>query len=296
MCRDPFANGSADVTNNLRGIRLVYRPARIACRLWSDVSSMGIAISGRTRQICRPRLDVPTVRLLRMPDSTIHGETVACSIPKVGIIIPIMGIKRRALADALFSRTQQRVMGLLFGSPERSFYLNEVTRLAGMGIGTVQRELQSMASAGLLTVTRVGNQKHFQANRASPIFNELRAIAVKTFGVADVLREALAPVLERIEAAFVFGSLAKGTDRADSDIDVMIVSERLTYPEVIELLGRAEQHIGRKVNPTLYKPAELRRKLADDNGFLRRVMEQPKLPLIGSTDGFAEPRKARKNR
>ncbi len=207
-----------------------------------------------------------------------------------------MGMKTRALADALFSRTQQRVMGLLFGSPERSFYLNEVTRLAGMGIGTVQRELESMAAAGLLTVKKVGNQKHFQANRDAPIFTELRSIALKTFAVGDVLKEALRPAVDRIDTAFVYGSLAKGADRADSDIDVLIVSERLTYPEVIDLFASAEKRVGRKINPALYKPAELRRKLADDNGFLRRVMEQPKLLLAGSTDGLAESRKARKGR
>lgn len=207
-----------------------------------------------------------------------------------------MGMKTGVLADALFSRTQQRVIGLLFGTPERSFYLNEVTRLAGMGIGTVQRELESMAAAGLLTVRKVGNQKHFQANRESPIFNELRGIALKTFGVGDVLREALKGVVDRIETAFVYGSLAKGTDRADSDIDVLIVSERLTYPEAIDLFASAEKRVGRKIHPVIYKAAELRRKLADDNGFLRRIMEQPTVALIGSKDGLAESRKTRKGR
>jgi predicted nucleotidyltransferase len=207
-----------------------------------------------------------------------------------------MGTKAIGLSDALFSRTQQRVMGLLFGSPERSFYVNEVTRLAGVGTGTVQRELEGMASCGLLTVTKQGNQKHYQANRESPIFAELRGIVLKTFGVADVLRDALKPWGDRVEAAFVYGSVAKGTDKAGSDIDLMIVSDRLAYPEIIEALVTAEKRIGRRVNPTLYKPAEFRRKLADENAFLRRVMERPKLNLIGSTDGLAEPRKARKGR
>jgi len=225
-------------------------------------------------------------------ESPIHGWTV----PTLGIIIPNVGMKSRGLSDALFSRTQQRVLGLLFGNPERSFYANEVMRLAGVGVGSVQRELEGMAESGLLIVTRVGNQKHYQANRDSPIFAELRGIVLKTFGVADVLRDALQPLADRVEAAFVYGSVAKGTDRAGSDIDLMIVSDRLTYPEVLDVLEGAEKRFGRSVNPTVYKVSEFRRKLADDSAFLRKVMEQPQLPLIGSAHDIAEPRKSRKAR
>lgn len=200
------------------------------------------------------------------------------------------------LAEVLFSKTQRRVLGLLFGNTERSFYANEVMRFADIGIGTVQRELEAMSSCGLLTVSRIGNQKHFQANRACPIFDELRGIVLKTFGMADVLRKALAPVRDRIEVAFVYGSVAKGTDHSGSDIDLMILSDRTTYPEVLEAMGDSVQALGRVVNPVVYKVLEFRRKLAEDSSFLRRVMEHPKIYVIGSEDDLPEPRKSRKGR
>jgi len=118
------------------------------------------------------------------------------------------------VADALFAKVQQRVLGVLFGNPRRSFYANEVIALAHSGTGAVQRELARLEDAGLVTVTRVGKQKHYQANAASPVFEELRGLVLKTSGLADLLREALAPVERRIRAAFVYGSIAKGEDTA----------------------------------------------------------------------------------
>ena len=155
----------------------------------------------------------------------------------MGSIIPIVGMKRVSgkrqtevpspgLADALFAKVQQRVLGVLFGNPRRSFYANEVIGLARSGTGAVQRELARLEASGLVTVTRVGKQKHYQANAGSPIFEELRALVLKTVGLADVLRAALAPVSRCIRAAFVYGSIAKGQDTAASDIDLMVVSDR----------------------------------------------------------------------
>lgn len=130
------------------------------------------------------------------------------------------------MADALFSGTQQRVLGYLFGQPERSFFANELIHLAGAGSGAVQRELKRLADCGLVTVRRIGNQKHFQANPQAPIYQELCIITQKTFGLANPLMEALKPIEAEIEAAFVYGSVAKGKDTASSDIDLMIVPER----------------------------------------------------------------------
>jgi predicted nucleotidyltransferase len=200
-----------------------------------------------------------------------------------------MGTTRSALPDVLFSKTQRRVLGLLFGDPTRSYYTNEVVRFAGSGIGAVQRELENLSAAGLLTVTRIGNQKHYQANRESPIYSELRGIVLKTFGVADVLRGALAPLGDRIQLAFIYGSVAKGTDTASSDIDLMIISAQLSYPDVVVALEAAEQGLGRTINPSIYKPDEFRRKIAEDNAFLKRVTDQPRIFLIGSDDGLIEP-------
>jgi predicted nucleotidyltransferase len=186
-----------------------------------------------------------------------------------------------ALGDVLFSGVQQRLLTFLFGQPDRSFYTNELLRLTGTGKGALQRELERLQSAGLVTTTQIGNQKHYQANRAAPIFDEVRGIVQKTFGLADVLRVALADLARRIRVAFVFGSVAKGTDTAASDIDVLVVAEDLAYAELFEAIAAAETMLGRKVNPTLYSSAELARKRREDNHFVTRIVTQPKIFLIG---------------
>ena len=195
-----------------------------------------------------------------------------------------MGMMKCSVADALFSGLQQRLLAVLFGQPDRSFYGNELLRLTGTGRGALQRELEKLVSADLVTVTPVGNQKHYQANAAAPIFAELRGIVMKTLGLADVLRTALNAVSDRIELAFVFGSVAKGTDTATSDIDLMVVTETLTYADLFEGLAAAEQVLGRKVNPTLYTSAALAEKVRTENSFVLRVLSQPKIFLIGAED------------
>jgi predicted nucleotidyltransferase len=195
------------------------------------------------------------------------------------------------LGDALFSKTQRQVLGLLFGNPGRSYFANEIVRHAGVGSGSVQRELERLAAVGLLSITQIGNQKHYQANREAPIYEELRGIVLKTFGLADVLRQALAAFSGRIKVAFVYGSVAKATDTASSDIDVMIVSPSLSYSDVVAHLADTEAQLGRTVNPTLYKPADFARKLAGDNAFLSKVLNQPKIFLIGTEDDLPKPGK-----
>lgn len=192
-----------------------------------------------------------------------------------------MGMSKTSVADALFPGLQQRVLGLLFGQPDRSFYGNELLRLTGTGRGALQRELEKLVAADLVTVTSIGNQKHYQANAASPIFAELRGIVLKSIGLADVLRTALKDVADRIRIAFVFGSVAKGTDTAASDIDLMVVADELSYTDLFEGLATAEQMLGRKVNPTLYTPAALAEKIRAENNFVLRVLSQPKIFLIG---------------
>ena len=195
-----------------------------------------------------------------------------------------MGMMKCSVADALFSGLQQRLLAVLFGQPDRSFYGNELLRHTGTGRGALQRELEKLVSADLVTVTPIGNQKHYQANAAAPIFAELRGIVMKTLGLADVLRTALNAVADRIELAFVFGSVAKGTDTATSDIDLMVVTETLSYADLFEGLAAAEQVLGRKVNPMLYTPAALAEKVRTENSFVLRVLSQPKIFLIGTED------------
>jgi len=207
----------------------------------------------------------------------------------MGIKMPKMGTSknltklapRGSLADALFSGTQQRVLGLLFGQPERSFYATELISLAGVGSGAVQRELASLSQSGLVTVKAVGNQKHYQANPASPIYNELCGMVRKTVGLAEPLRAALAPLARQIKAAFVYGSIAKKEDTATSDIDLMLVSDTLTFNDTILALQAATELLGREVNPNILTQQDFAKRLAEDGSFVSRVMSQPKVWLIG---------------
>ena len=189
-----------------------------------------------------------------------------------------------AIGDALFTKTQQRVLGLLYGKPEQSYYLNEIVRLAAVGKGSVNRELDKLCAAGLLTVSRQGNQNHYQANANNPIFNELKAITQKTFGIVDIIKAALIPLLPQLNCAFIYGSVAQGTEHAGSDIDLMLVGDDMSYSEVMEMLAPAEKQLGRTINPTLYTVAEFTDRKNSHQPFITRVIEQPKLWLVGDSE------------
>lgn len=211
-------------------------------------------------------------------------------LPKLGMIIPNMGRQARSssgLADALFSPVQQRVLGLLFGQPTRSFQSAELIRLAGSGTGATHRVLTRLADAGLVTVERSGNQKHYRANRASPVFAELRGLIAKTVGLVEPLRQAMASKARQIHAAFVYGSVAKGHDKAGSDIDLMVISDRLGYQDLFEALQRAEAVLARPVNPNVMTPKEWRAKRAQPDSFAARIAAGPRLFVIGSDDDLA---------
>ena len=195
-----------------------------------------------------------------------------------------------SLADALFPKGRQRVLAVLFGNPGRSFYANEVIALAQSGTGAVQRELAALSEAGLITVTKQGNQKHYQANADAPVFAELRGLVLKTIGLADVLRVAMASLSAQIDLAFVYGSVAKHQDTAHSDIDVMIVSASLGYADVFGALESASATLGRKLNPTLYTPVDWSKRVEQDSAFVTRVLQQPKIWLIGKEEQLHAPR------
>jgi len=208
-----------------------------------------------------------------------------------------MGTKRRkpsnrepvdsGVADALFTKVQQRVLAVLFGNHARSFYANELIALACSGSGAVQRQLAQLEAAELVTVRRVGNQKHYQANASAPIFEELRSLVLKTSGLVDVLRAALAPLASQIDLAFVYGSVAKGKDTAKSDIDLMVVSEKVAYADIFATLEPATNRLRRTINPTLFSRMELDKRILDGTAFVKRVLEQPKLWVIGEDRGLA---------
>lgn len=189
-----------------------------------------------------------------------------------------------SLASALFTGTQQRVLGLLFGQPQRSFYLAELIARTRAGSGAVQRELAKLADSGLVTVRLVGNQKHYQANPGSPIYEELCGVVRKTVGLAEPLRAALSKLADRISAAFVFGSIAKRQDTASSDIDLMIVSDKLRYGDLFTALQPIQEQLGRTINPTILSRKDLDRRVKNDEAFIHRVLSQPKIWLFGSQD------------
>ena len=209
-------------------------------------------------------------------------------VPKSGMIVPVMGTKDGAsspgLAGALFSPVQQRVLGLLFGQPGRRFQSAELIRLAKSGTGAVHRQLSRLEAAGWVTATRVGNQKHYQANADCPAFEELRGLIAKTVGLVEPIRRALEPLAERITAAFIYGSIAKGTDSAGSDIDLLIIAEDVAYPEVFSALQSVESELGRSVNPNVMAVREWREKSGERGSFATRIASQPRLFVIGTDD------------
>ena len=203
--------------------------------------------------------------------------------------MPKMGRKAKlartpSLAGALFSMTQQRVLGLLFGRPDRSFYATEIIQAAGSGSGAVQRELARLEASGLVSMRRIGSQKHYQANPGSPLYEELVAIARKTFGLAEPLRAALKGLQPEIRAAFVYGSIAKREDTARSDIDLMVISDRLSYADLFQALEPLNERLGRPVNPTVLSVVEFKRKAGSRDSFLPRVLAQPKIWIVGGED------------
>lgn len=186
-----------------------------------------------------------------------------------------------SLSDALFSATQQKVLGLLYGKPDRSFYANEISRWAQVGKGGLMRELERLHNAGILSMTRQGNQTHYQANPECPIYSELLGIVRKTFGIAEQLRTALVPLTEQLVWAFIYGSVAKGSEHSGSDIDLMLIGEDLSYSDLMERLLPVEEQLGRTINPTLYTLPDWQAKKAAGNSFVIRVEQQDKIDLIG---------------
>ena len=208
----------------------------------------------------------------------------------MGMFIPMTGTISKArpgLAAALFSPVLRRVLGLLFGQPSRRFQSAELIRLAGSGTGATHRVLTRLAAVGLVTVTRSGNQKHYQANASSPVFHDLQRLIVKTVGVVEPLKQALEATAGDVRAAFVYGSVAKGTDTAGSDIDLMVISDKLTHADLFETLQQAEGVLARRVNPTVMSARAWRTKRADPASFAARIAAGPHLMVIGADDDLA---------
>jgi len=184
------------------------------------------------------------------------------------------------LSAALFGRTRRAVLGLLFTHPEDSFYLRELARRAGAGLGAVDREVSRLTRARIITRTARGHQVYYQANPRCPVFAEIKGLMVKTSGLAEVLQAALTPLAERIRVALVYGSFAREDYRRASDVDVMIVGDP-TFAEVVAAVNPAQETLAREINPTVYSVDEFRSRLAAQNHFVKTVLRDKKIFLIG---------------
>jgi uncharacterized protein len=191
-----------------------------------------------------------------------------------------MGATPGALSKVLFGQSRRSILVLLYGHADQQFYLREIARRAGTGIGATQRELEQLTEAGLIHRVRQGRQSYYQANRKNAIFSELKSILAKTSGIRDILLEGLTALQNQIKLAFVYGSIARGEETASSDVDLMVVGE-VSFSDVVSALGKVEAKLGREINPAVYGPREFREKLTANNQFLSTVAKEKKLFVIG---------------
>ena len=212
-------------------------------------------------------------------------------MPNMGIHTPTTSSQRvrhkapASLADALFTNTQKRVLGLLFGQPHRSFFTSELIERTGSGSGAVQRELQRLALSRLVNVTLIGTQKHYQANPDSPVYHELIGLVRKTIALVEPIRQALVPFADRITLAMLYGSVVQGTDTAESDIDLLVTADDLMLEDLYAALAPVEASLARKISPMLYTVSEFNKRRVARKPFLMRVLEGEHLVLIGEEDG-----------
>ena len=191
------------------------------------------------------------------------------------------------LVEILFGAYRRQILALLLLHPDESFYVREIARLTNVPAGSLHRELKLLTDAGLLQRSQAGNQVRYQVNRACPIQEELAGIFRKTAGLADVLREALAPIASKIRLAFIFGSVAQGKERATSDVDVLVVGPA-SFAAVVGALSRAGGRLRRDVNPVVMTKGAFEAKLASRDRFVARVAREPKIFLLGDAGEFAE--------
>jgi len=190
------------------------------------------------------------------------------------------------LSAALFGQTRRAILALLYGHPDEAYYLRQLVRSAGLGLGAVQREVKRLADAGIFQRTVRGRQVYYQANPECPLFEELKSLVVKTAGVADALRDALAPLAGQINVAFIYGSVARFKQRSGSDVDLMVIGD-VSFGDVVSALGAAQELLHREINPTVYSPAEFRSKLKARHHFLSSVLRNEKVFVIGDEHELA---------
>jgi uncharacterized protein len=203
-------------------------------------------------------------------------------VTEKGTIVPDMSTFSESdhLSVTLFGKTRRGVLSLLYGHVDEAFYLRQIARVAGVGLGAVQREVKQLHHAGIVQRMVRGHQVYYQANRNCPVFEELKGLVLKTAGAVTVIQSALAPLSDRIRLAFIYGSMARGEEEKGSDVDVLVVGE-VTFSEVVSAIHEAQAILNREINPTVYPPGEFQSKLAAGHHFLRTVVKGSLILLIG---------------
>ncbi len=211
------------------------------------------------------------------------------SEPKWGTIAPIMStiVEINKLGSTLFGKTRRAILALLYSHPDEAFYLRQIARMTGVGMGALQRELKQLTEAGIITRSVIGQQAFFKANPDCPVYRELRDIVVKTFGVADILAEALSSLADKIKAAFIYGSVAGDQFNQSSDVDVMVIGD-ISFADVVSSLSPVQEVLSREINPSVYPPEEFKTRLSEKQHFIKSVMNSPKIFIVGNKNELEE--------
>ena len=220
-----------------------------------------------------------------LSDDVGANPSASQAVLNLSTIVLEMRTTLTSVGDLLFGQTRGRVLALLYGAPDETFFVRQIARQIETSVGTVQRELALLTDAGLIKRSAVGSQVFYQANQEHPEFPELRALLAKTTGVFQMLKTALAPLSSRINLAFVYGSVARGEEKAASDIDLMVIGA-VSLDEVLDAVGPVEKQLRRPVNPTIYSLEDMRARLHEGNHFLQSLKRSKKVFLIGDEDEF----------
>ena len=187
-----------------------------------------------------------------------------------------------SLSSALFTSSQSQVLGWIFGHPEREFHFSELLRLTQLSSASLQRELNRLSESGIVNSKKVGNLRIFKADQKSPVYQELHSLVKKTLGIDHEISIALTPLHQNLEHALIYGSVAKNTDTASSDIDLMLVGKNLRLSKILDLLTPVESKLGRKINPTCYTPKEFESRRAERASFVNKVLALPTIAVYGA--------------
>ena len=215
-------------------------------------------------------------------------------VPKRGTIVPEMSTApyKEDISQTLFGKTRRAVLSLLYSHVDEAFYLRQIVRVAGVGLGAVQRELKLLSDAGIIQRIVRGRQVYYQANPQCPVFGELKALVIKTVGIAAIVQAALAPLADRIRIAGIYGSIARSEEHRGSDVDLLVVG-KVTFAEIVSVLDQAQKTINREINPTVYPVDEFQSKLSAGHHFLSTIVEKPMFFLFGDKRELARLAKKR---